>query len=43
MWVTDSGVFSGLSSIADVKKGVVHIIADVIAKDKDALDEIRTL
>lgn len=33
----------GLSTIEDVKSGVQHILADMIAKDKDTLDFIRDL
>jgi len=32
---------TGLSSYQDIEDGVVHIIADVIGKDKDAVDFIR--
>ncbi|XP_044284558.1 S1 RNA-binding domain-containing protein 1 isoform X2 [Varanus komodoensis] len=37
-----SGV-EGLSTIEDVKSGVQHILADMIAKDKETLDFIRDL
>ncbi|XP_020656192.3 S1 RNA-binding domain-containing protein 1 [Pogona vitticeps] len=37
-----SGV-DGLSTIEEVKSGVQHILADMIAKDKDTLDFIRDL
>ncbi|XP_048338697.1 S1 RNA-binding domain-containing protein 1 isoform X2 [Sphaerodactylus townsendi] len=33
----------GLSTIEEVKSGVQHILADMVAKDKDTLDFIRTL
>ncbi|XP_054852763.1 S1 RNA-binding domain-containing protein 1 isoform X2 [Eublepharis macularius] len=33
----------GLSNIEEVKSGVQHILADMVAKDKDTLDFIRAL
>ncbi|XP_015269384.1 PREDICTED: S1 RNA-binding domain-containing protein 1-like [Gekko japonicus] len=33
----------GLSTIEEVKSGVQHILADMVAKDKDTLDFIRAL
>ncbi|KAM8947511.1 S1 RNA-binding domain-containing protein 1 isoform 2-T2 [Pelodytes ibericus] len=33
----------GLSSLQDVETGVQHILADMIAKDKDTLEHIRNL
>ena len=34
-------LFAGLKSRADVEKGVKHILADIIAKDKKVLSQMR--
>ena len=34
-------LFVGLKSRADVEKGVKHILADIIAKDKEVLSQMR--
>ena len=44
-YVFETGVsrvlFAGLKSKADVEKGVKHILADIIAKDKEVLSAMR--
>lgn len=34
---------SGLSSVEEVAMGVVHILADIIAKDPETLTYVKTL
>ncbi len=38
---TRSACHAGLKTRAEVEKGVKNIIADLIAKDKSVLDELR--
>ena len=35
--------FSGLDSVGEVEKGVKHIVADIVSKDKDLMDAVRDL
>jgi hypothetical protein len=34
---------AGISNCAEVETGIQHIIADVIAKDKEVMEEIRKM
>ena len=34
---------TGVSNQSEVETGVQHIIADIIAKDKEVMDEIRKM
>ena len=40
MWTTFP---TGVSNRSEVETGVQHIIADIIAKDKEVMDEIRKM